>query len=116
MDRKIRGGDDDPEEQVDIAGTTGNIYTVIIGKEPSCTCPDARKGNQCKHIVYVRDIFDSIPNPKSFAVVIHPPKATIVIKTYVNLTEMAHHQVLYNVLKAPEHLQYQLALLSSVSC
>jgi hypothetical protein len=35
--------------------------------------------------------------------------------TYVDLTDMAHLQVLYNVLKAPEHLQYQLALLSSVS-
>jgi hypothetical protein len=22
---------------------------------PSCTCPDAEKGNQCKHIVFVRE-------------------------------------------------------------
>lgn len=39
-------------------------------------CPDNRKGNQCKHIVYV----------------------------------------LYNVLKAPAELQYQLAFLSSELC
>lgn len=41
------------EEVFDIAGTTGNIYQVTISKEPSCTCPDAGKGNQCKHIIYV---------------------------------------------------------------
>lgn len=41
------------EEVFDIAGTTGNIYQVTVSKIPSCTCPDANKGNQCKHIVYV---------------------------------------------------------------
>lgn len=41
------------EELFDIAGSTGNIYQVTIGRIPSCTCPDAEKGNQCKHIVYV---------------------------------------------------------------
>lgn len=69
-----RGGTETvPEEIVEMAGTTGNIYHITIGLEPSCTCPDNKKGNQCKHIVYV----------------------------------------LHNVLKAPEHLQYQLAFLSS---
>ncbi|EAS33146.3 uncharacterized protein CIMG_04170 [Coccidioides immitis RS] len=42
-----------PEETVHIVGTTGNIYKVVIGKVPACSCPDAMKGNQCKHIVYV---------------------------------------------------------------
>ncbi|KAL9634655.1 MAG: hypothetical protein Q9204_002903 [Flavoplaca sp. TL-2023a] len=55
-----------------MAGTTGNIYTITITHLPTCTCPDNRKGNQCKHIVYV----------------------------------------LHNVLKAPQHLQYQLAFLT----
>ena len=41
------------EEVFDIAGTTGNIYQVTISKQPTCTCPDNEKGNQCKHIVYV---------------------------------------------------------------
>lgn len=41
------------EEVFSMAGTTGNIYQVTISKVPSCTCPDAKKGNQCKHIVYV---------------------------------------------------------------
>lgn len=52
----------------------GNIYHITIDKQPSCTCPDNQKGNQCKHIVYV----------------------------------------LHNVLKAPEHLQYQLVFIASV--
>ncbi|PWY86265.1 RING finger domain protein [Aspergillus heteromorphus CBS 117.55] len=62
-----------PEMSFDIVGTTGNIYKTVIGKVPTCSCPDARKGNQCKHICYV----------------------------------------LVKALKAPHHLQYQLAFLSS---
>lgn len=41
------------QEVFDIAGSTGNVYQVTITKVPVCTCPDALKGNQCKHIVYV---------------------------------------------------------------
>jgi hypothetical protein len=41
------------EEVFDIAGTTGNVYQVLITKVPSCSCPDYMKGNQCKHIIYV---------------------------------------------------------------
>ncbi|RDW60802.1 hypothetical protein BP6252_12185 [Coleophoma cylindrospora] len=61
------------EEVFTIAGTTGNVYQVTISCQPSCTCPDAAKGHQCKHIIYV----------------------------------------MVNVLKAPEHLCYQLALLTT---
>ncbi|KAL8770327.1 MAG: hypothetical protein Q9209_003963 [Squamulea sp. 1 TL-2023] len=42
-----------PSETISMAGTTGNIYDITIAHLPSCTCPDNRKGNQCKHIVYV---------------------------------------------------------------
>ncbi|KAE9377750.1 hypothetical protein N431DRAFT_328881 [Stipitochalara longipes BDJ] len=41
------------EEVFDLAGSTGNIYQITVSKVPKCTCPDAGKGNQCKHIVYV---------------------------------------------------------------
>jgi len=41
-----------PAEDIDIVGSTGNIYTVHIGHETSCTCPDSMKGNECKHKVY----------------------------------------------------------------
>ncbi|KAF4538981.1 Ring finger domain protein [Lasiodiplodia theobromae] len=51
---RSRGGTDDcPEENVEIAGTTGNVYNVNISLLPSCTCPHAAKGHQCKHIIYV---------------------------------------------------------------
>jgi hypothetical protein len=51
---RSQGEDGTHEEEVfDIAGSTGNIYQVKIAKVPSCTCPDASKGNQCKHIIYV---------------------------------------------------------------
>ncbi|KAF2490706.1 hypothetical protein BU16DRAFT_469843, partial [Lophium mytilinum] len=53
IDRTRKGTAEAPEEHVDIAGTTGNIYTVSIKLVPDCTCPHAKKGNQCKHIVYV---------------------------------------------------------------
>jgi hypothetical protein len=54
-ERKSSGDGSHEEEVFDIAGTTGNIYQVKIGKVPSCTCPDAKKGSQCKHIVYVSE-------------------------------------------------------------
>lgn len=73
IDRSRGGTPEIPEERIDLAGTTCNVYSISICQLPSCTCPDSQKGNQCKHIVYV----------------------------------------LHNVLKAPEHLQYQLAFLSS---
>jgi len=51
---KVVGEDGEcPEEKFDIAGSTGNIYQVTICRVPRCTCPDAAKGNQCKHIIYV---------------------------------------------------------------
>lgn len=40
-------------ETISLAGTTGNVYTITVDKLPSCDCPHARKGNQCKHIIYV---------------------------------------------------------------
>ncbi|EAW10118.1 RING finger protein [Aspergillus clavatus NRRL 1] len=45
--------EDVPEVEFSVVGSTGNIYTTVIGKVPSCNCPDALKGNQCKHILYV---------------------------------------------------------------
>ncbi|KAF2742431.1 hypothetical protein M011DRAFT_481722 [Sporormia fimetaria CBS 119925] len=73
QDRERCGTDQLPEEKVLIAGSTGNLYTVQVKQVPSCDCPHAKKGNQCKHIIYV----------------------------------------MLRVLKAPEHIAYQLALTSS---
>lgn len=44
--------DEFPREEIDIVGSTGNIYKVTIGQITSCTCPDHQKGNECKHKVY----------------------------------------------------------------
>ncbi|KAH8428826.1 RING finger protein [Aspergillus melleus] len=71
--KSVTGTDEAPEMTFSIVGTTGNIYKTTICKVPTCDCPDAQKGNQCKHICYVLAV----------------------------------------VLKAPAHLQYQLAFLSS---
>lgn len=54
LDRERLGTHEKPEEVVHIAGSTGNVYVVTIAKVPACSCPHALKGNQCKHIVYVR--------------------------------------------------------------
>ncbi|KAK5656432.1 hypothetical protein OQA88_4813 [Cercophora sp. LCS_1] len=51
-----RTRDDDPDspsETVELTGSTGNIYTVVIAKQPTCNCPHAQAGNQCKHVLYV---------------------------------------------------------------
>ncbi|KAH8730091.1 hypothetical protein GQ44DRAFT_700812 [Phaeosphaeriaceae sp. PMI808] len=53
LSRERRGTDQVPEEMVIMAGSTGNVYTQRIGLVPSCDCPHAKKGNHCKHIVYV---------------------------------------------------------------
>ncbi|OTA58963.1 hypothetical protein K449DRAFT_385506 [Hypoxylon sp. EC38] len=42
-----------PEESVELTGSTGNIYVVHISQQPTCTCPHAQNGNQCKHVLYV---------------------------------------------------------------
>ena len=57
IERTRQGTDEVPEEVIEMAGTTGNVYHVTINKMPSCTCPDNMKGNQCKHIVYVRRFY-----------------------------------------------------------
>jgi len=37
-----------------VLGSTGNIYTVLIGRVPSCDCPDhLRKSDVCKHLFFV---------------------------------------------------------------
>ena len=46
-------GQNGPREVLDLAGSTGNIYTITVCRQPTCTYPDNKKGNQCKHIVYV---------------------------------------------------------------
>jgi hypothetical protein len=53
LSRERCGNDHLPGEKVVVAGSTGNVYTVSIGLVPSCDCPHAKKGNQCKHIIYV---------------------------------------------------------------
>ncbi|KAI0748338.1 hypothetical protein C8Q80DRAFT_1270759 [Daedaleopsis nitida] len=40
-------------EEFSVLGSTGNVYTVVIDKKPSCDCPDASKGNHCKHILFI---------------------------------------------------------------
>ncbi|KAH9952030.1 hypothetical protein B0H21DRAFT_10402 [Amylocystis lapponica] len=51
VDRRREG--DALREEFDVLGSTGNVYTVVIDKVPSCTCPDATKGNHCKHILFI---------------------------------------------------------------
>jgi hypothetical protein len=51
--RRDTSNPDHPSETISLAGTTGNVYTIVVDKVPSCDCPHARKGNQCKHIAYV---------------------------------------------------------------
>ncbi|KAL5120483.1 hypothetical protein ACEQ8H_001501 [Pleosporales sp. CAS-2024a] len=53
LSRARCGTDEVAEEKVVMAGSTGNVYTQRIKLVPSCDCPHAIKGNQCKHIIYV---------------------------------------------------------------
>ncbi|KAI9057869.1 hypothetical protein FKP32DRAFT_1597826 [Trametes sanguinea] len=51
VDRRREGNE--LREEFSVLGSTGNVYTVVIDKKPSCNCPDALKGNHCKHILFV---------------------------------------------------------------
>ena len=53
LDRQRGSTLDHPTETISLAGTTGNVYTIVVDKVPSCDCPHAKKGNQCKHLAYV---------------------------------------------------------------
>lgn len=57
LERRRTGTDECPGEVVELTGSTGNVYTVSIGRQPECNCPHARKGNQCKHIIFVSFFF-----------------------------------------------------------
>lgn len=39
------------QEEFSVLGSTGNVYNVVVDHKPRCDCPDAMKGNHCKHIV-----------------------------------------------------------------
>lgn len=58
-EENCHAGHDCPYYEVKIAGTTGNVYTVIISHQPTCSCPNTafkRKNSGdalCKHILYV---------------------------------------------------------------
>lgn len=42
-----------PSITFSVLGSTGNVYEVTISKVPHCSCPDAAKGNLCKHLLFV---------------------------------------------------------------
>ncbi|KAF8177222.1 hypothetical protein BJ912DRAFT_1024225 [Pholiota molesta] len=41
------------QEEFSVLGSTGNVYNVVVDHKPRCNCPDAAKGNHCKHIVFI---------------------------------------------------------------
>lgn len=58
---------DCPTETIQLAGSTGNVYTVTISHMPTCTCPVGlfqRRGEQscCKHVLYVLHNVLKAPN------------------------------------------------------
>ncbi|WWC61065.1 uncharacterized protein I303_103643 [Kwoniella dejecticola CBS 10117] len=54
IDRQHTGGGETQKEQFKVLGSTGNVYTVDIGRAPKCDCPDYKMGNRpCKHVIFV---------------------------------------------------------------
>ena len=53
LSRTRSGAGEEPEETVEMTGSTGNIYTVVVARQPVCDCPQGKEGKQCKHIIYV---------------------------------------------------------------
>ncbi|KAJ5044625.1 hypothetical protein NUH16_001431 [Penicillium rubens] len=56
---KVGGTQDIPQISFEVVGSTGNIYKTVIGKVPTCDCPDVRfRKTQCKHICFVLSAMD----------------------------------------------------------
>lgn len=53
LSRTVGGTVDCPEMRLEVSGSTGNVYNVCIARVPTCNCPHALKGHQCKHIIFV---------------------------------------------------------------
>ncbi|KAK0628321.1 hypothetical protein B0T17DRAFT_150279 [Bombardia bombarda] len=53
LSRTACGTPDCPAERVEITGSTGNIYTIVIDQHPSCNCPQGKGGKECKHVFFV---------------------------------------------------------------
>eukprot|EP00775_Hariotina_reticulata_P009934 gene9934-10089_t len=47
------GAEGGRSQEFTVLGATGNVYTVVVGRHPHCTCPDHARGNLCKHILFV---------------------------------------------------------------
>ena len=50
-----------------VLGSTGNLYTVTITNLPTCDCPDALKGNHCKHLLFVMLKVLHVPSTSTLA-------------------------------------------------
>ncbi|KNC51086.1 uncharacterized protein AMSG_12036 [Thecamonas trahens ATCC 50062] len=44
---------DVPRGEFAVTGSTGNVYNVVFAERTTCSCPDAGKGNVCKHALFV---------------------------------------------------------------
>ena len=66
-----------------VLGSSGNVYDVIIGKLPSCTCPDFLRGNLCKHVIFVlcrvlHQVSMSFPFMKSLTIELYNSSRAVV--------------------------------------
>ncbi|KAJ5483860.1 hypothetical protein N7539_006060 [Penicillium diatomitis] len=93
-----------------VVGSTGNIYTVKIGKLPSCDCPDAkfRGRGECKHIVY-----GTSRQSSSLYKYSHPITVPKLSPQHPNILTLLISLVLLKALNARPELRYQLSFVPS---
>ena len=93
LSRERVGSDDVPEEKVVMAGSTGNVYTQRIGLVPSCDCPHAKKGNQCKHILYVMLRVLKVPEHIGYQLALTSSELRVVFKNAAPIpTDSEQHE------------------------
>jgi hypothetical protein len=65
VDRTAEGGAAGwPRHQFTVLGSTGNVYSCEIAREPTCDCKDAAKGNTCKHLYAPAHTNNSLSRPE----------------------------------------------------
>ncbi|KAJ6000826.1 RING finger domain protein [Penicillium waksmanii] len=112
---EVGGTEEVPEISFDVVGSTGNLYKTTIKQDPYCDCPDGAKGNQCKHICYGESMYPQFRiRQLLFNQSLSLCRTALLCLISCSILLLMASEVLVHALKAPAHLQYQLAFLSSV--
>ena len=82
------------EKKFTVVGTTNNKYTVTIGEDIKCTCPDfAQNSNICKHLYFIM-----LRVMKTNGSVRRKNKKETLLKYFSNMPHFLNDNIVYNTI------------------